>query len=260
MNDASKGVAAHRQLAHTFLVMPERLHARQLVKTYSRRVVVDNVSLDLGRGEIVGLLGPNGAGKTTTFRMAIGLIHPDAGEIRLDDTPITRWPMYRRCRAGVGYLAQEPSVFRGLTVAENLIAVLEHLNLTRRKRQQRRDQLLESVGLEHLAAQRADRLSGGERRRLEIARCLATSPSFLLMDEPFSGIDPKAVAEIQRIIGELCRAGIGILVTDHNWRETLAVTQRAYIIGMGKVICHGNREQIMTDQRVRDVYLGESRM
>lgn len=236
--------------------MPQVFAARGLAKSYGGRMVVDHVDLELRQGEIVGLLGPNGAGKTTSFRMLIGLIRPDRGEITLDNASITRLPMFKRCRLGIGYLAQEHSVFRGLTVAQNLMAVLEHLNLSQSVRLQRRDLWLDAVGLRHLADRPADSLSGGEKRRLEIARCLVTGPSFLLLDEPFSGIDPKTVGELQTIIESLRKGRIGILVTDHNWRETLQVTQRSYIIEAGKVICHGDRETIIADQRVRDTYLG----
>jgi len=234
------------------------LCASKLVKSYGGRKVVNEVTLNLNQGEIVGLLGRNGAGKTTSFNMIVGLVRPDAGNIRLDDQDITALPMYRRARLGLGYLPQEPSVFRGLTVAENIMAVLEYQeNLTQEDRRERLDSVLERIGLRHLERAVAATLSGGEKRRLEIARALATKPHFMLLDEPFSGVDPIAVGEIQNIISELRDLDIGILITDHSVRETLEVTNHSYIIHEGCVIKSGTPEQIVADPDVRRLYLGE---
>jgi lipopolysaccharide export system ATP-binding protein len=206
---------------------------------------------------VVGLLGPNGAGKTTSFYMVVGLVKPDSGRVVLDGVDITRMPMYQRARNGIGYLAQEPSVFRKLTVAENLVAILETLGLSDLERRDRRDSLLAELGIAHLADSLAYTLSGGERRRVEIARALTLSPKFILLDEPFAGIDPLAVQDIQGIISLLKKKGIGILITDHNVRETLAITDRAYIINDGKIIEAGTPEEITASPRVREFYLGE---
>src|SRR3984957_17673941 len=232
--------------------------AADLRKSYRGRKVVDNVSLEIRQGEVVGLLGPNGAGKTTTFYILVGLTRPDYGRVLLDGEDITDLPMYLRARNGISYLPQEPSVFRKLTVEENLLAVLETLELTSEQRHERIEELLAQMGLEGVRHSHAHVLSGGERRRLEIARSLVLSPSFVLLDEPFSGIDPLTVVDIQKIISDLSAAGIGVLVTDHNVRETLAVTNRAYIINEGKILYAGTPEDLAANSEVRRVYLGES--
>ena len=232
--------------------------AADLRKSYRGRKVVDNVSLEIRQGEVVGLLGPNGAGKTTTFYILVGLTRPDYGRVLLDGEDITDLPMYLRARNGISYLPQEPSVFRKLTVEENLLAVLETLELTSEQRHERIEELLAQMGLEGVRHSRAYVLSGGERRRLEIARSLVLSPSFVLLDEPFSGIDPLTVVDIQKIIAELSESGIGVLVTDHNVRETLAVTNRAYIINEGKILYAGTPGDLAENSEVRRVYLGES--
>jgi lipopolysaccharide export system ATP-binding protein len=234
------------------------LQAADLRKSYRGRKVVDSVSLEIRQGEVVGLLGPNGAGKTTTFYILVGLTRPDYGRVLLDGEDITDLPMYLRARNGISYLPQEPSVFRKLTVEENLLAVLETLELTSEQRHERIEELLAQMGLEGVRHSRAYVLSGGERRRLEIARSLVLSPSFVLLDEPFSGIDPLTVVDIQKIISELSEAGIGVLVTDHNVRETLAVTDRAYIISEGKILYAGTPGDLAENAEVRRVYLGES--
>jgi len=235
------------------------LYAQDLVKRYSGRAVADGVSLDIQPGEVVGLLGPNGAGKTTSFYMVVGLIHGDGGRVLLDGEDITALPMHARARRGIGYLAQEPSVFRGLSVADNLLAVLEtRKGLDRAARQATCDRLLHEFGLRQLADQPALSLSGGERRRLEIARALAVEPRFILLDEPFAGVDPISVMDIQQIIRQLAESGIGILITDHNVRETLGICDRAFIINAGRVLAEGSPEQILADPQVRAVYLGES--
>src|SRR6201988_2559115 len=235
-----------------------KLQAAELRKSYRRRTVVNDVSLEVQQGEVVGLLGPNGAGKTTTFYILVGLARPDYGRVLLDDEEITDLPMYLRARRGITYLPQEPSVFRKLTVEANLMAVLETLPLTTEQRRDRVEELLAQMGLEGVRNSRAYVLSGGERRRLEIARSLVLSPSFVLLDEPFSGIDPLTVVDIQKIIAELSEAGIGVLVTDHNVRETLAVTSRAYIISEGKILYAGTPAELSTNADVRRIYLGES--
>lgn len=232
------------------------LETTGLRKRYGSRWVVDGVDINVHRGEIVGLLGPNGAGKTTTFYMVVGLIPPDAGHIHFGDDEITRMPMFRRARAGIGYLAQEPSIFRRLTVQENILAVLETLGLPRRERDRRLGTLLSELGIAHLARSRADTLSGGERRRLEITRALVTEPEFMLLDEPFSGIDPIAVADCQEIIRGLKRRGLGILLTDHNVRETLAITDRAYLMAEGRVLIAGGARDLIGDPKAREIYLG----
>jgi lipopolysaccharide export system ATP-binding protein len=234
------------------------LQTRELSKTYRGRRVVDDVSISVQQGQVVGLLGPNGAGKTTSFYMIVGLISPDSGRVLLDDTDITELPMYLRARSGISYLPQEASVFRRLSVEQNLLAILETLPIGSRERHDRMDQLIDQLGLQRVRHNKGFALSGGERRRVEIARSLVTNPSFLLLDEPFSGIDPIQVLELQRIIGDLKRSGIGILITDHNVRETLAVTDRAYIINNGKIFRAGTPEALGRDPDVKRVYLGES--
>ena len=232
------------------------LEVRGLVKLYGRRKVVDGVSFEVDAAEIVGLLGPNGAGKTTSFRSTIGMITPDEGEVWFDGRDVTRMPMYQRARLGMGYLSQEPSIFRQMTVEENVLAVLEMRSLSRGARLKRAAELLEELGLSHLAQQRADTLSGGERRRLEISRTLAIEPTLILLDEPFSGIDPKVVGELQRLLEGLRAKGIGILITDHAWRETLQSTDRAYVIFEGRVLRHGPPDELQNDPEVRRRYLG----
>lgn len=234
------------------------LQTCDLTKTYRGRKVVDDVSISVQQGQVVGLLGPNGAGKTTSFHMIVGLITPESGRVMLDEEDITLLPMYRRARRGISYLPQEASVFRKLTVEQNLLAILETLPLRSRERQTRMNQLIDNLGLSRVRHNKGYALSGGERRRVEIARSLVINPSFLLLDEPFSGIDPIQVLELQRIIGELKRSGIGILITDHNVRETLAVTDRAYIINNGSIFRSGSPEELGRDADVRRVYLGES--
>jgi len=236
----------------------ETLQTCELSKTYRGRKVVDDVSIAVEQGQVVGLLGPNGAGKTTSFYMIVGLISPDSGTVRLESEDITDLPMYQRARKGISYLPQEPSVFRKLSVEENLLAILETLPLSGRERRDRMNQLIEQLGLERVRHNKGYALSGGERRRVEIARCLAIEPHFLLLDEPFSGIDPIQVRELQMIISELRYSGIGILVTDHNVRETLAVTDRAYIINNGKIFRAGTPDALGRDPEVKRVYLGES--
>ncbi len=233
------------------------LAAKGLRKAYRGRRVVDDVSLDISPGEIVGLLGPNGAGKTTTFYMMVGLVRPDSGQVVLGDREITDEPMYRRARMGVAYLAQEPSSFRKLSVEDNIWLILEALGVDARDARHRIDGLLTDFGLAALATQRAETLSGGERRRLEVARALATDPTFILLDEPFAGIDPLAVVELQRIIRKLKSLGIGILITDHNVRETLKITDRAYIIKDGKIFATGDPVDLSENRDVRRIYLGE---
>jgi lipopolysaccharide export system ATP-binding protein len=234
------------------------LQTSGLSKSYRGRKVVDEVSLELRRGEVVGLLGPNGAGKTTTFYIIVGLIAPESGRVHLCGKEITNLPMYQRARSGISYLPQEPSVFRKLTVLENLRSIAETLSMTSKKREELTSSLLKEFGIEHLRNQGAYTLSGGERRRLEIARALVLTPQFILLDEPFAGIDPLAVLDIQRIIGNLRERGIGILITDHNVRETLNITDRAYIINDGRILREGSPEQLTNDDEVRKVYLGEN--
>jgi lipopolysaccharide export system ATP-binding protein len=234
------------------------LKTENLIKSYKGRAVVRNVNLFVQQGEVVGLLGPNGAGKTTTFYMVVGLTTPDSGRVLLEDDDITELPMYLRARQGISYLPQEPSVFRKLTVSENIMAILETLNFTRQERQIRTNELLAELGIEHVAHSKSYTLSGGERRRVEIARALATSPSFMLLDEPFAGIDPIAVTDIQTIIAKLRDSGIGVLITDHNVRETLKITDRAYIINNGEIFRSGSPLDLSIDPEVRKVYLGET--
>src|SRR5438552_11281709 len=235
-----------------------KLETQELSKAYRGRKVVDDVSVVVEQGEVVGVLGPNGAGKTTTFYMIVGLISPDSGSVLLDGKDITQLPMYQRARSGISYLPQEPSVFRKLSVEQNLMAILETLSMSSRERRDRMNQLIEELGLEKVRHNKGYVLSGGERRRVEIARSLAISPHFLLLDEPFSGIDPIQVLELQRIIFELKRSGIGILMTDHNVRETLMVTDRAYIINNGKIFRAGRPDVLSRDPEVKRVYLGEN--
>lgn len=234
------------------------LHTVDISKTYRGRKVVDNVSVSVEQGQVVGLLGPNGAGKTTSFYIIVGLISPESGRVFLDETEITNLPMYQRARRGVSYLPQEASVFRKLTVEENLLAILETLPGRTRERRERMNQLIEQLGLEKVRRSKGYELSGGERRRVEIARSLVINPQFLLLDEPFSGIDPIQVLELQQIISDLKAQGLGILMTDHNVRETLAVTDRAYIINNGRIFRSGTPEELKHDPEVRRVYLGET--
>jgi len=236
----------------------EKLETVEISKSYRGRRVVDDVSLRVERGEIVGLLGPNGAGKTTSFYMVVGLISPDSGKVLLDGKDLTDMPMFQRARHGISYLPQEPSVFRKLSVEENLMAILETRQMSGRQRRERMNQLIDQMGLGTVRRSKGYVLSGGERRRVEIARSLAIEPSFLLLDEPFSGIDPIQVLELQRIILDLKRDGLGILVTDHNVRETLSVTDRAYIINAGKIFRAGSPDTLARDPEVKRVYLGES--
>ena len=241
-----------------FLAERPVLTARDLVKAYAGRTVVRGVSLEIGAGEIVGLLGPNGAGKTTTFSIVVGLVRADSGVVCLGERDLTDLPMYRRARAGISYLPQEPSVFRKMTVEENLLAILETLDLSPAERQERAGRLLAEFGLEGVRRNRAYSLSGGERRRVEIARSLVVSPDFLLLDEPFAGIDPIAVLDIQSIARRLAASGIGVLVTDHNVRETLSIVDRAYIINDGEILRAGTPLALSNDATVRKIYLGEA--
>lgn len=234
------------------------LVVKDLVKSYGSRTVVNGVSFDMEPGEIVGLLGPNGAGKTTTFRMTIGMITPDSGAVLFQGVDITRLQVYKRARRGIGYLSQEQSVFQRLTVEQNLLAILETLPLSRADRRHRADELLTEFGLTHVRHNMGGICSGGEKRRLEIARALITQPKLLMLDEPFSGVDPIAVEEIQKIIRKLREKGIGILLTDHNVRETLSVTDRAYIIAEGQILAHGAASELVDNPEVRKAYLGES--
>lgn len=236
---------------------PAALAAFHLYKSYGKRCVVDDVGLHVEKGEVVGLLGANGAGKTTTFYMIIGLERPDSGNVRLGDRDLTKLPMYLRARLGLGYLPQEPSVFRKMTAAQNILAVLETMGLRRRERLTRLEELLAEFGIAHVRNTRGDALSGGERRRTEIARALATEPQYILLDEPFAGIDPKAVDDIQNVILYLRNRGIGILITDHNVRETLGVTDRAYIMAEGRIFRSGAPKELTDDAEVRRLYLGE---
>ncbi len=233
------------------------LRTEGLTKSYKKRKVVDRVELKVGQGEIVGLLGPNGAGKTTTFYMIVGMVRPESGRILLDSQDITAVPMYRRSRLGIGYLAQEASVFKELTVADNIAAVLEFKGMARSERNDRVETLIADLGLLKVRDAKGYTLSGGERRRCEIARCLAIEPSFILLDEPFAGIDPIAVEEVQQIIASLKDRGIGVLVTDHNVHETMAITDRAYLLYEGRILKHGTAEDLANDPEVRKRYLGE---
>ncbi|MCW4151624.1 LPS export ABC transporter ATP-binding protein [Halomonas sp. 18H] len=234
------------------------LHARHLAKSYKRRRVVQDISLAIGQGQVIGLLGPNGAGKTTSFYMIVGLVRADAGEVAIDDRDLSRAAMHERARAGIGYLPQEASIFRKLSVADNIMAILEtRKDLDRNGRRQRLEVLLEDFHVTHIRDNAGMSLSGGERRRVEIARALATEPDFILLDEPFAGVDPISVGEIKGIIRQLKARGIGVLITDHNVRETLDICDAAYIVGDGQIIAQGDAESILANQRVRDVYLGQ---
>ncbi len=235
-----------------------KLRSEHLVKQYGSRIVANDVSVEVSQGEIVGLLGPNGAGKTTTFYMIVGLIKPNSGNIFLDNEDVTRLPMYQRAKRGVGYLAQEASVFRTLSVEENIMAVLEMTKLPKQEQREKTEQLLEEFSLTHVRKNMGRVLSGGERRRTEIARALAVDPKFVLLDEPFAGVDPLAVEEIQIIVARLKTKNIGILITDHNVNETLSITDRAYLLTEGKILTSGLPEDIVKDERVRKAYLGES--
>ena len=234
------------------------LAAKNLVKRYRGRAVVDDVSVELSQGEIVGLLGPNGAGKTTSFYMIVGLIKPDEGRIFLDGNDITSRPMYKRAQSGIGYLPQEASVFRKMSVEDNIGSVLEMTSMTRKEQLMKRDELIQEFGLDHIRKSNGDVLSGGERRRTEIARALAVDPKFILLDEPFAGIDPIAVEDIQQIVAQLKYRGIGILITDHNVQETLSITDRAYLLFEGKILRSGTAEELAADETVRRVYLGRN--
>jgi len=232
------------------------VRADHLAKSYHGRKVVDDVSISVRAGEVVGLLGPNGAGKTTSFYMVMGLIRPDSGEIRFRDVEITHMPMFKRARMGMGYLAQEPSIFRKLTVEQNIMAILETLALTSAERKTRCKELLDELELTRLAKQKAMTLSGGERRRLEITRALVTNPSFIMLDEPFSGVDPLAVYDVQQIILQLKERNLGILITDHNVRETLSVVDRAYLMCQGRILVEGSSDFLVHDEQAREIYLG----
>ncbi len=233
------------------------LRSTNLVKAYKKRTVVNNVSIDVRQGEVVGLLGPNGAGKTTTFYMTVGMIKPDSGNVFLDDIEITRIAMYKRARMGLGYLSQEASVFRKMTVEENLMAVLQMMDLSAADRKRRCEELMSDFSITQIAKSKGYMLSGGERRRTEIARSLATNPNFILLDEPFAGIDPIAVEEIMRIVAGLKQRGIGVLVTDHNVHETLSITDRAYLLFEGRILMSGTAESLANDPEARKLYLGE---
>ncbi|MFH0977124.1 MAG: LPS export ABC transporter ATP-binding protein [Spirochaetota bacterium] len=228
-----------------------------LVKSYKKHRVVDNIGFEISQGEVVGLLGPNGAGKTTTFYMVVGLVKPDSGKIYIDKSDITHLPMYKRARHGIGYLPQEDSVFRKLTVSQNLELILEMQNLTKEEIADKKNMLLKDLSIEHVKDQKAFTLSGGERRRTEIARTLATTPDFLLLDEPFAGVDPIAVADIQSIIYSIKKRNIGVLITDHNVRETLSITDRSYIMFKGEVLISGKSDKLIKSKKAREIYLGE---
>ncbi len=235
-----------------------KLRTLDICKTYRGRSVVNGVSVEVNQGEIVGLLGPNGAGKTTSFYMMVGLVKPDAGQVFLDDTEITKFPMYKRAQLGLGYLPQEVSVFRKLSVEDNIMAILEMGPLNKSERETKLERLLEEFSLTHVRKNLGDRLSGGEKRRTEIARALATDPKFVLLDEPFAGVDPIAVEDIQAIVSELKKRNIGILITDHNVQETLSITDRAYLLFEGKILKSGTAEELAADEQVRKVYLGQN--
>ena len=235
-----------------------KLSVQNLMKSYSGRKVVKDVSFEVKQGEIVGLLGPNGAGKTTSFYMTVGLIKPNGGDIFLDDKEITKFPMYKRAQSGIGYLAQEASVFRKLSIEDNILSVLQMTKLSKKEQQDKMESLIEEFGLGHIRKNRGDLLSGGERRRTEIARALATDPSFILLDEPFAGVDPVAVEDIQRIVARLTQKNIGILITDHNVQETLAITDRTYLMFEGSILKAGKPEMLASDEMVRKVYLGKN--
>ena len=235
-----------------------RLRAENITKKYKKRSVVKGVSVEVKQGEIVGLLGPNGAGKTTSFYMIVGLVTPNSGQVFLDDKDITKLPMYKRAQRGIGYLAQEASIFRKLSVEDNIKAILEMTKLSKKEQKEKLESLLNEFGLQHVRKNRGDLLSGGERRRTEIARCLATNPKFILLDEPFAGVDPIAVEDIQGIVGTLKSKNIGILITDHNVHETLAITDRAYLLFEGNILKAGTAEELASDEQVRKVYLGKN--
>ena len=235
-----------------------KLKTENIVKYYKKRVVVDGVSMELNQGEIVGLLGPNGAGKTTSFYMMVGLISPNAGNVFLGEENITELPMYKRAKMGIGYLAQEASVFRKMSVEDNLLSVLEMTNQSKEQQKEKCESLLSEFGLQNIRKNMGGLLSGGERRRTEIARALATNPKFILLDEPFAGVDPIAVEDIQQIVATLKNKNIGILITDHNVHETLSITDRAYLLFEGKILKSGTTEELATDERVRKVYLGQN--
>ncbi|RKS45166.1 lipopolysaccharide export system ATP-binding protein [Gillisia mitskevichiae] len=235
-----------------------KLKAESLVKSYKGRQVVKGITVEVNQGEIVGLLGPNGAGKTTSFYMIVGLIKPNGGTIYLDNENITKFPMYKRAQYGIGYLAQEASVFRKLSIEDNIMSVLELTKLSKKERHLKMESLIEEFGLGHIRKSRGDLLSGGERRRTEIARALATDPNFILLDEPFAGVDPVAVEDIQRIVAQLKNKNIGILITDHNVQETLAITDRTYLMFEGNILKHGSPEELAEDEMVRKVYLGQN--
>lgn len=235
----------------------QTLYSEGLTKSYKRRTVVSDVSIDVSQGEIVGLLGPNGAGKTTTFYMFVGLVTPNSGNIYLDDQKLTGMPMYKRARLGIGYLSQEASVFRNLTVRENLESILQFMDFTEEEIQQRVDELIEEFGLQKVMDSKGYSLSGGERRRCEIARALVTDPNFILLDEPFAGVDPIAVEDIQEIVSELRHRDIGIFITDHNVHETLAITDRAYLMFEGQILREGSADQLAEDEEARRLYLGD---
>jgi len=235
-----------------------KLKAENLVKSYKGRRVVNGITIEVNQGEIVGLLGPNGAGKTTSFYMIVGLIKPNGGRIFLDGNEITKYPMYKRAQIGIGYLAQEESVFRKLSVEDNILGVLQFTKLSKKEQHQKMESLIEEFGLTQIRKFRGDLLSGGERRRTEIARALATDPNFILLDEPFAGVDPVAVEDIQRIVAKLVNKNIGILITDHNVRETLAITDRTYLMFEGSILKHGIPEELANDEMVRKVYLGQN--
>jgi len=234
-----------------------KLHTKGINKTYKGRAVVKGVTVEVSQGEIVGLLGPNGAGKTTSFYMTVGLVQPDSGHVFLDDLDITEYPMYKRAQLGIGYLPQEVSVFRKLSVEDNIMAILEMTSLGKEQRKERMEQLLEEFKLTHVRKNLGNRLSGGEKRRTEIARALATNPKFVLLDEPFAGVDPIAVEDIQSIIADLKRKDIGILITDHNVNETLSITDRAYLLIDGQIYKHGTAEELASNEDVRRLYLGQ---
>ena len=235
-----------------------KLHTSNLVKSYKNRIVVNEVSIDVKQGEIVGLLGPNGAGKTTTFYMIVGLIKPEKGIIYLDEENITKDPMYKRSQKGIGYLAQEPSIFRKLSIEDNIKIILEMTKLSKQEQRDKLEKLLDEFGLQHVRKNRGDLLSGGERRRCEIARALANDPKFVLLDEPFAGVDPIAIEDIQLIISKLKENNIGVLITDHNVHETLAITDRAYLLFEGKILKAGTSDELSKDEQVRKLYLGEN--
>ncbi len=235
-----------------------KLRADSLVKSYKGRKVVKGITVEVNQGEIVGLLGPNGAGKTTSFYMIVGLIKPNGGQIFLEGTNITKFPMYKRAQNGIGYLAQEASVFRKLSIEDNILSVLQLTKLSKKEQLMKMESLIEEFGLSHIRKNRGDLLSGGERRRTEIARALATDPHFILLDEPFAGVDPVAVEDIQRIVAQLKDKNIGILITDHNVQETLAITDRTYLMFEGSILKHGEPEDLANDEMVRKVYLGQN--